>query len=347
MPRRLAFLTPTELGILDYDEPELASGQVRIRTEIASAKHGTNLGMSEGSTLRDAHFDPQWHLFRENEPTPSAAPPQPRGMAGCTGVGVVTDLADGVTRWKPGDRVFGYLDVRETNVRDEGKLWELGTIDPEVALCLDPAYVAFHSVREAGVRFGDSVAVVGLGAIGLLAVRMARLSGAEAVFAVDPLAIRREVALGLGADEALDPTACDAGLVIHEHTGTQGVDVAIEAAGSYHALDAAIRSTRVGGTVCMTGFYQGPARTVWFGREAHHNRLSFVVPHGCGWANLPRDYPRWDENRAHEAMVSLMRKGILTAPGVIQPILTLDEAPEAWNWVRREPERVVKFAVRF
>lgn len=345
MPRRLMATAPFRVEVLSYEEPALEPHQVRVRTELASAKHGTNVGLFEGANFQGQTFDPEWHLFRPQEQTPATR--YPRSLYGTMGVGTVVEVGEAVTRWQVGDRVFGEMDIAESNVCQDDRLWPLGDIQPEQALLLEPAYVAFHSVRESGVRFGDSVAVIGLGAIGLLAVRMARLSGAENVFAIDPLRNRRQCALDLGADEAFDPTAVDVGLRVHELTGGQGVDVAIEAAGKYQALQDAIRCARVGGTVCMTGFYQGEAHSVWLGREAHHNRLTFIVPHGCGWANLPRDYPRWTQERANAALVNLMRKGILTAPGIVQPIVSLEEAPAVWRWIAEQPDRVIKFAVRF
>ena len=65
--------------------------------------------------------------------------------------------------------------------------------------------VALVAAHDARIKLGDHVAVIGLGAIGLLLVQMARLAGARRVTAVDPVAPRRELALELGADEALDP----------------------------------------------------------------------------------------------------------------------------------------------
>ena len=47
------------------------------------------------------------------------------------------------------------------------------------------------------------------------------------------------------------------------------------------------------------------------------------------------------------SLVSLMRQGKLTAPGIIRPIVALDEAPQVWEWIARAPEKVIKFAVRF
>jgi threonine dehydrogenase-like Zn-dependent dehydrogenase len=141
--------------------------------------------------------------------------------------------------------------------------------------------------------------------------------------------------------------ACDPALEIHRATGGKGVDVAIELAGAYPALNNAIRCVRVGGTVCSAGFYQGEAHGLWLGREWHHNRLTMVVPHGCGWGHPPRDYPRWDSERAYDCIVQMMRKGKLSAPGLIQPVVPLEEAPEVFRLIREEPDRVIKYAVRF
>jgi threonine dehydrogenase-like Zn-dependent dehydrogenase len=314
---------------------------------LASGKHGTTTAMMDGGAFRGQHFDQHLRLFVETEPATAGTGFASPWGTGTTGVGVVVEVGAEVTRWKPGDRVFGFMDVREVNVVPEGKLWSLGEIDPELALCLEPAYVAFHCVRESQVRFGETVAVFGLGALGLLAVSMAAASGAETVIAVDPLPKRREWALANGARYAVDPAAGDAALQIHSLLDGPGVDVAIELAGSYAALNAALRSARVAGTVCAAGFYQDEARGLWLGREWHHNRLNVFIPHGCGWGHPPRDYPRWDKERADNALVSLMRQGKLRAPGLIDPIVSLAEGPDVFRLIEQDPGRVIKFAIRF
>ena len=101
------------------------------------------------------------------------------------------------------------------------------------------------------------------------------------------------------------------------------------------------------GTVCAAGFYQGEAHSLWLGREFHHNRLTLIVPHGCGWGTPPRDYPRWDETRAYDAIVSMMRQGKLTAPGLITPVVPLAEGPRVFRQIEESPESVIKFAIKF
>jgi len=346
MPRRLAITGPHKVEVLEYEDRPLDPHEVLLRMMIASGKHGTTVAGFEGVNFAGQHFDQDMRLFVPKSPSPATGPAQPGGT-GTTGVGVVEKLGAEVTRWKVGDRVFGHMDVRETNICHEDRLWPLGELDPRLALCVEPAYVAFHCLRESQVRYGDKVAVVGLGALGLLAVRMLAEAGAEQIFAVDLLANRREWAKRNGAHHALDPSVNDVPLEIHKLTGGPGVDVAIEVSGSYPGLQTAIRAVRVTGTVCSAGFYQGESRGLWLGREWHHNRLTVIVPHGCGWGHPPRDFPRWNERRASDAVVSLMRQGKLTAPGLIDPVVTIDQGPEVFRLIEQEPDRVLKFAVRF
>ncbi|MDI7278162.1 MAG: zinc-binding dehydrogenase [Anaerolineae bacterium] len=349
MPLRLAITGPHRVEVLEYQDPPLQPCQVLVRTELATSKHGTTRAMFDNVNFRGQEFDQDLRLFRPARPGAGWPPPSREWpwSTGNAGVGRVIEVGSEATRWQVGDRVFGPMDIRETNICHQDRLWPLGSLDPELAVCFEAAYVPFHCIRESNVRFGDSVAVVGLGAIGLLAVRMASLAGAEAVFAVDPLPNRREWAARHGADETLDPRDGDAALRIHELTGGRGVDVAIESSGAYAALQTAIRCARVGGTVCSAGFYQGEARDLWLGREWHHNRLTIIVPHGCGWGHQPRDYPAWDERRSADTIVSMMRQGKLTAPGLVDPIVPIHKGPDVWRLIEEDPGQVIKYAVRF
>ena len=349
MPRRLAITGQYQVELLEYTDPPLADNQILVETELASGKHGTTMGMMDNRTFAGQRFDQDMRVFVEdtNQDKPSGPTREKPWGLGTTGVGIVQAIGSSVSQFQVGDRVFGLMDVRETNLRKENQLWHLGEIDPYVAMCVEPAYVSFHCIRESMLRYGDKVVVVGLGALGLLAVRMAYESGAESVIAIDPVNSRREMALALGADHAIDPTSSDAAVVVHEVTGGKGVDIAIELSGVYRGLNTAIRCVRMGGTVCSAGFYQGEAHDLWLGREWHHNRLTMIVPHGCGWGHQPRDYPFWDEARAYDTIVSLMRKGRVAVPGLINVTLSVEEGVDILNIIRDKPEQVIKYAVDF
>ncbi len=75
-------------------------------------------------------------------------------------VGRIVKVGEAVTRLKVDDRVYGYLPIRETHVVEEDRvqLVPCGLKDEEI-VCIDPASVAFMSVREARFSLGDRVAV--------------------------------------------------------------------------------------------------------------------------------------------------------------------------------------------
>jgi threonine dehydrogenase-like Zn-dependent dehydrogenase len=343
MPVQLSTPAPHKVEVVPIDLKAPGEGQVLVKTEYASGKHGTATAMFDGVNFAGQRFDQEMRLF---VPDDTAGSQSPRPM-GTTGVGIVEEVGSGVTRWRPGDRVLGLMKVASENICAETDLWELGSIDPLQALCIEPAYVSIHSVRESQIRWGDTVAVVGLGAIGLIAVAMAYGAGANFVIAVDPLEKRRAWALEHGAVAAIDPLAENAPLRVHELTHGLGADGTIEASGRYEALEVAIKSTRMRGTVCSAGFYQGESHGLWLGREWHHNRLTMIVPHGCGWAHEPRDYPRWHGHRAYDVIVDMLRQKRLDLSGLIDPLVAIEEMPDVFRRIEQDPGTVIKYGVRF
>jgi S-(hydroxymethyl)glutathione dehydrogenase/alcohol dehydrogenase len=108
-------------------------------------------------------------------------------------------------------------------------------------------------VNAAHVAAGSTVAIFGTGGVGLAAVQAARLAGATAIVAVDPLPSRRELALELGATHALDPDREDAAAALRELTAGRGADYALETAGREGLAAAAYETIRPGGTLVCVG----------------------------------------------------------------------------------------------
>ncbi len=349
MPRRLAITGHYQASILDYQDRPLDADEVLVRTEMASGKHGTTFAMFDPRTFDGKRFDVERHLVVDDARVASARLPSAGNpwTTGTSGLGVVEAVGAHVSRFAPGERVIGLMDIRETNIVAQGNLWRLGEIDPLCALCIEPAYVAFHCIRESNLRYGDKVAVIGLGALGLLAAGMAREAGASQIIAADLLPSRLALAKEFGADHALDAGQPDLPERIRQLSGGMGVDIVIELTGAYAGLNTAIRCARVGGLVCSAGFYQGEAQGLYLGREYHHNRLTMIVPHGCGWGHEPRDYPYWDKARAYDTIVAMMRLGRLPTAGIVNKVYALEEAVRIFQDIRRRPDEIIKFAVDF
>ena len=148
-------------------------------------------------------------------------------------------------------------------------LWPTDTskIRPEVAALQEPFGNAVHACTKVNLR-GQSVAVIGLGTIGLFAVAVARALGARQIIGVEPVEHHRRMGLALGADAVIQTSQPTAQSYIHDSAITEairdltdgvGVDVAIEMSGATAALNTALAAARRGGHVILFGIRSGDA----------------------------------------------------------------------------------------
>ena len=108
------------------------------------------------------------------------------------------------------------------------------------------------AANTAGVTPGDTVAVIGLGGIGLSALLGAKLAGATRIIAVDRIAAKLDAALALGATDVVDAGVDDAVTAVRSLTDT-GVDVAFEATGNAAVVSQAVAMLGRGGTAVAIG----------------------------------------------------------------------------------------------
>jgi threonine dehydrogenase-like Zn-dependent dehydrogenase len=66
-----------------------------------------------------------------------------------------------------------------------------------------------------------------------------------------------------------------------------------------------------------------------------------------GWGCADRGYPLWTHERAFEATIELMRSRLITGTPLVEPIVALDEAPDALAAIFTAPERTIKVGIRF
>lgn len=144
--------------------------------------------------------------------------------------------------------------------------------------------------NTAPVEHGSSVAVIGLGGVGLAALMAAGVRGAADVIAVDSIAARREHAGSLGATHLIDPADGDVAKQIHAITGRRGADTVFEAVGRSAVIDTAIRATRRGGTTCVVGAAM-PGDDLSL--SAYHLFMDAKTLVGCQYGSVvpARDFP--------------------------------------------------------
>ena len=345
MPKELIAVAPKQPALREYEEPELGLSQIRVKSQLSAEKHGTMLSFYLGvSSFTNKRYDAESGLFVPEKGGKGWTASFPMRLGNMT-VGTVTEAGSKVQKLKVGDRVYAYLPIRETHTVSE----ETVNIAPvelcnKDLVCIDPAVVALMAVREGHIRVGDTVAVFGLGAIGLMAVQLAKLSGALTVIGVERIEKRRSLAETYGADLLLNPFKIDIGQKIKEATDGKGVDVSLETSGSYRALHEAIRATRFGGAVVPVSWYHGKAEGLNLGEEWHFNRQ--VMISGARVESEPyRDYPLWDKKRIYSTVLELFKKKRLTSQGMLSPVVKFEDAVEAYRMLVEKPEETIKLGV--
>jgi len=131
-------------------------------------------------------------------------------------------------------------------------------LDAEAGAVAETLSVGVRALHRGRLVQGDRVAVLGGGAVGLLAAQAARAMGASAVTVVEPLPDRRALATSLGVDHVVDPAAVGAG------RGDLQADVVLECSGHGSAVTAAVAATAPAGRAVLVGIGRSrPPLDVW------------------------------------------------------------------------------------
>lgn len=136
-------------------------------------------------------------------------------------------------------------------------------LNPEVSFAegamAEPLACCIHGVELAGIELGDTVCVIGGGAIGLLMVQLARLKGAARVILSEPVENRRRIGLTLGADYAFNPLEKPLDVQLRDTLGIAGAQVVIECVGKTFATQQAVSAADKGATVLLFSVPQAGA----------------------------------------------------------------------------------------
>ncbi len=203
-----------------------------------------------------------------------------------------------------------------------------GITQDQALMMTDAMATAWFGARNADIRPGSSVAVIGLGPIGLMAVESAWVMGAHVVYAIDPVAERRALAEKLGA-VALHP---DAALeTIREATHDRKLDCVVEAVGSDATVDLSLRLIGRRGTVSVIGVQQ--SRRYSFPLErAFAAGLTFRI----GTCSVPEELP---------TLFPLIRSGRLRPERYISHRLPLTQGAEAYRMFDRREAGALKMVL--
>jgi len=340
--RAVTFQAPGEVRVEEKAEPRLGAGDDAVVRVEASGICGSDL-----------------HIYHGRVPV------EPGFTIGHEFVGTVLELGADVDRVAVGDRVLGCFHTacatcasclrgdyhRCLKGQTFGHGANLGDLQgaqaeqllvPRANLTLrrvpagmsadvalfagDVMGTGYHAVAHAGMRSGDTVAVLGLGPVGLCAVQAALAGGAVEVFAIDTVAARLEMAASFGATP-LHLTEAEPKKAVRAATAGLGVDVAVDAVGDPGPLALAISLARDAGTVSGIGAYAGrgelPLGLAWLKGLDLKLGLANVIAHV-------------------DRVLALMAAGKLDPAPLVSHHMSLERASEAYElYDRREALKIV------
>lgn len=196
----------------------------------------------------------------------------------------------------------------------------------EAAMC-EPVACCLHGIDVANIQTGDNVLIIGGGAIGLIMMQLARTAGAATVIVSEPVESKRELALKLGADIAIDPFEEDFKKVMSKYNVLE-VNVVIECVGLKATMIDAIKHISHGGTVVLFGLTDPdceiPMKPFDLFRREITIKSSFVNPYTQGRA------------------ARLIGTGKINVAELISDVFTLDTITQAFSIKGKNGKMIVK-----
>ena len=316
--KQIVFPKPYTAELWDVDCPAPKAGEVAVELDFSAISAGTEkanfIGQRNGV-----------HIAEEDEPI------YPRTV-GYSSAGRITALGAGVSDLSVGDRVaviWGKHKKVNTLPRERVVKIPDGISEREAAFALIATF-PLAAIRKTRLEIGESALVMGLGILGIFAVQELRAAGACPIVAVDPIAERRELALHLGADYALDPTADGfADTVLSLTDG--GAHVCIEGTGLGIGLVQALDCMREMGRVALLGCTRSSRFEIDYYGKVHGRGISLIGAHTQARPQRESSPGLWTDEDDMRAVLALLRGKRLSFAGVIHKVYSPLEAQEVYT----------------
>ena len=318
----ILFTAPGVAELCEGEIPELHAGEVLIRTERTAISAGTERANLLG--------DPNVSIATKGEVK------FPR-QSGYSASGLVVAVGEGVTSLCVGDRVA----CSESKHARYFRLKEKYVYPLDAAIGFDTgalihiATFPLAAVRKCRVEIGESAIVMGLGILGLIAVKLLRAAGATPIIACDPIPAKRERALRIGADFALDPFDPDFAKKAKELTGG-GANVAIEVTGKGQGLDGVLDCMARFGRVALLGCTRSSDFTIDYYRKVHGPGVTLIGAHTQARPKQDSFDGWWSERDDALALLKLIRHGRLTLSDLVDEVHSPHDAQEIFTRLANE-----------
>jgi L-iditol 2-dehydrogenase len=212
-----------------------------------------------------------------------------------------------------------YAIVKERNVV---KLLE--GMNFEESAVIEPTCVTIHGFYRTNIKAGDTVAILGVGPIGLLAMQVAKVFGASKVIAIDVFDEKLEMAKALGADAVINAKSVDPIQAVKDLTNGKGVDIAVESAGTPFTCGQVLGLPKKGGSVIYMGI---PYGDVSVPREYFEKIMRNELVLFGAWNAISAPFP----GKEWETAMHFIKEGRIKISPMITHRISIDELPEPFD----------------
>ena len=259
--KQIFFTDVNTARLLPEEISEPSGNEVLIKTAVSTISCGTERANLVGSKNVSASEFPK--------------------KVGYSNAGTVVKVGKDVKSVKPGDRVAVFWGQHKSyNLLPEDNVVKIESQNvsfEDAAMGLISSF-PLAAIRKTRLEIGESAMVMGLGILGMIAVKLLRAAGAVPIVAVDPNPKRREIALKCGADFAFNPFDNDFAEKVRAVTNG-GVKVAIEVTGVGAGLDEALDCMAKFGRIALLGCTRNSDFTIDYYNKVHVPGITLVGAH--------------------------------------------------------------------
>ena len=324
MNRSIDFVAPGIAEVIDKEIPKISPDQVLVKINRTTISAGTERANLIG--------DPNVSTSRVKKEVKF-----PR-RSGYSAAGVVVEVGENVSSLAVGDRVACSWTVHaEYCAVKESCAYKLpDTVNDANGSLVHIATFPLAAIRKCDLEIGESAIIMGLGVLGLVSIGLLRAAGAAPIIAVDPVPEKRELALSLGADFALDPFAPDFVDRARELSGG-GVKVALEITGKGQGLDMVLDCMAKFGRVSLLGCTRSSDFSIDYYRKVHGPGITLVGAHTMARPKLESHEGWWTEKDDAEAIIKLIELGRINLSALVEEVISPLDAPKIYDRLAKNP----------
>lgn len=317
--RRIVFTKPNTAEFLEYQIGEPKDNEVQVELKVSTISSGTERANVMGSTTV------AW-----NQPEAEKAI-FPR-YNGYSSAGIVKKVGDSVEEYKVGDRVaLSWSNHAQLLNIDKSKVHKL---DDDISLSdgalMHIATFPLAAIRKCRLEIGESAIVMGMGVLGIISLVLLKICGAAPIIAVDPDKNKREKALSVGADYALDPYEPDFAEKVRKLT-KGGTNVGIEVTGIGAGLNGILDCMARFGRVALLGCTRNNDFTIDYYRKVHGPGISLIGAHTHARPVGESFNGWWNERDDFEALLKLTKLGRIKLSNLVEEVHSPEKAPEIYT----------------